>query len=250
MSGNRDIRETGVTSGTHSAMAQALARRRREDEEVAQRRRAQQRLYEAQFRRPSISGPIDAVKSLKKTKKWLEMMFGRFGRDPLQKHPKIPRGDRGPALNDDPTPEQVFRGPEDRVLPVKTVMPPRSHVEIAPWILDSETLEAAYAIDDVESLVWSTDPYSNLWYSVGLILNDEEFLHVRIIDLIRITKFNCINYCCRIYPFYFLFSLCMVMTCCLIWSKMVLQSMSLLFVVLILTVLWRVLFNNIVEHDS
>ena len=46
MSGQRDIREQGIHSGTHSAMSDAVERRRRENEEAAQRRRAHQRLYE------------------------------------------------------------------------------------------------------------------------------------------------------------------------------------------------------------
>ena len=171
MSGQRDIRETGVRSGTHSAMSDALERRRREEEEVAQRRRAHQRLYEAQFRRPSR--PIDKKASLKATQRWLDNAFGRLREKPRTKVP------RGPSMYDELTPEQVFRVPEPKVLPIRTsVMPPKNHAEIAPWILDAETLEAAYAIDDMTLPTWSTDPYSNLWSSVGLILNDDEFKHV------------------------------------------------------------------------
>ena len=172
MSGQRDIRERGVDRNTHSAMSDALERRRREDEEAAQRRRAHQRLYEAQFRRPSK--PIDAKASLRATKRWLDRAFGR-----LREKPKTQAC--GPSLHDDLTPEQVFRGPPVRNVPVQTaVMPPRNHAEIAPWILDAETLEFAFAIDDMTLPTWSTDPYSNLWSSVGLILDDEEFQHVRI----------------------------------------------------------------------
>ena len=174
MSGQRDIREIGVHSGTHRTMEHALERRRREDEEAAQRRRAHQRLYEAQFRRPK-TGPIDREASLRATRRWLDCAFGRHREKPRA---KVLRGTRGPALHDELTPEQVFRGPEERVLPLRTVVPPRTHVEIEPWILDSETLEAAYAIDDMTLPTWSTDPYSNLWTSVGLILNDDDFQHV------------------------------------------------------------------------
>ena len=175
MSGQRDIRETGVHPGSHDAMAQALARRRREDEEAAQRRRAHQRLYEAQFRRPK-TGPIDREASLKITRRWLDCAFGRSREKPRK---KVLRGSDGPFLNDDNlTPEQVFRGPEECVFPLRVEIPPRNHVEIAPWILDAETLEAAYAVDDMTLPTWSTDPYSNLWTSVGLILNDEDFQHV------------------------------------------------------------------------
>ena len=176
MGGSRDIRETGVSARDHSAMAELLERRRREDEEVAQRRRNHQRLYEAQFRRPSV--PIDPKSSLKSTRRWLDLMFGKH-REPKDTRPKVIRGGHGPALHDDLTPEQVFRSPDDRIMPVKTTMPARSHVEIAPWILDAETLEAAYFVDDMSLPTWSTDPYSNLWTSVGLILNDDEFQHVR-----------------------------------------------------------------------
>ena len=174
MSGQRDIREIGVHPGSHDAMEQALARRRREDEEIAHRRRVHQRLYEAQFRRPK-TGPIDREASLKITRRWLDCAFGRSREKPRK---KVLRGSDGPTLNDELTPEQVFRGPEERIFPLKTVIPPRQHVEIDPWILDAETLEAAYAIDDMTLPTWSTDPYSNLWTSVGLILNDEDFQHV------------------------------------------------------------------------
>ena len=195
MPGQRDIRETGVRPGTHDAMEQALARRRREDEEAAQRRRAHQRLYEAQFRRPK-TGPIDREASLKITRRWLNYAFGKSRETPRK---KVLRGSDGPFLNDERelTPEQVFRGPEERIFPVRTIVPPRTHVEIEPWILDAETLEAAFAVDDMTWPTWSTDPYSNLWASVGLILNDDDFQHVSYI-IIPFHSFyafqNCLDY--------------------------------------------------------
>ena len=173
MSGKSDIREKGVHGGTHTAMSDALERRRREEEEAAQRRRAHQRLYEAQFRRPA-SKPIDKKASLRATRRYLDAVFGRQREKPQAIS-------RGPSLYDELTPEQVFHSPEVRVLPVRTeVVQPRKPIEIAPWVLDAETLEASFALDDMDSPVWSTDPYSNLWSSVGLILNDEDFQHVRL----------------------------------------------------------------------
>ena len=174
---SRDVREEGVRSGTHSAMNEALARRRREDEEIAQRRRDHQRLYEAQFRRPAVQLTRS---QLRKTRRWYACkrrgvstrsgaIFGPF-----------PRGDREelPGLHDDPTPDQVFRVPEGAVCTSVSVMPPQAPIETSPWILDAETLEASYYLDDMTLPIWSTDPYANLWSSVGLILNDDEFLPV------------------------------------------------------------------------
>ena len=196
MADRRDVREKGVTAGTHSAMTDALERRRRENEEVAQRRRAHQRLYEAQFRRPS-RGPIDKKASLRATQRWLDNAFGR-----LREKPR--KVSLLPPLHEDLTPEQVFRGPEDReckVLPLREVMPPKKPVEIAPWVLDAETLETAYALDDMTLPTWSINPYSNLWTSVGLILNDTDFQHVRIVhlDIFSLNYNHLLNPINRIY---------------------------------------------------
>ena len=171
---SRDIRESGVHAGSHSAMENALARRRREDEEIARRRRAHQQLYEAQFRR--VTRPSRSRS--KQTRRWFACK--RRGIDPKEGTIFGPffRGEK-PELHDDPTPEQVFRTPEDVVCSSVGVTPPPEPIVTSPWVLDSETLEAAYYLDDMDTPIWSTDPYQNLWSSVGLILNDDDFQHVR-----------------------------------------------------------------------
>ena len=171
MTDQRDIRELGVRTGTHSAMSDALERRRRENEEADHRRRAHQRLYEAQFRRP-VGPPINKEASLKATRRWLDRAFGRLREKPREIT-------RRSSLHGELTPERVFRSPGVRQIRTPAVMTPRNHAEIAPWILDAETLETAYALDDMTLPTWSTDPYSNLWSSVGLILSDDDFQHVR-----------------------------------------------------------------------
>ena len=175
---SRDIREIGVYSDTHSAMDQALARRRREDEEIARRRRDHQRLYRAQFERP-VRTPASRSR---KTRRWFACK--RRGINPKEGIIFGPffRGEHElPELHADPTPEQVFRTSEDDICNSVEAITPRAPIVTAPWVLDSDTLEACYALDDMTHPVWSADPYQNLWTSVGLILSDAEFQHVSLL---------------------------------------------------------------------
>ena len=173
-----DIREKGVHGGTHNTMTYALAARRRYDEDVARRRRAQEELYRAQFRRKAAAS---TSKTPKRSRQWYACK--RLGLDPDTG--VLPPNFRVSAhlrSNPELTPERVFHSPMDKILPRKTeLMPlPREVHESYPlWVLDSETLEAAYDWNDMTNQVWSTEPYDNLWISVGLLLDDESFLHVR-----------------------------------------------------------------------
>ena len=50
------------------------------------------------------------------------------------------------------------------------------------WVLTSAQLALAYEDDttpDLDSRVWSLNVYATAWHSVGLILDDEGFKHVR-----------------------------------------------------------------------
>ena len=215
MQGSRDVRETGVHVRSHSAMEEALARRRREDEEISRRRRAHQQLYLSQFRQP-----VQPTSRSRKTRRWFACKRrGVNTREGTTFGPFFRGEKKLPELHSDPTPEQVFRTPEDDICDSVEVMPPKAPIVTSPWILDAETLEHSYRLDDMDNHVWSVDPYLNLWTSVGLILNDDEFQHVR--HFLYCSFFHRSDH--------FNFSSSLVMMFFWTWSKMVLQLMCLHF---------------------
>ena len=59
------------------------------------------------------------------------------------------------------------------------------------WVLDAEYLENSYLMNgspDPESFLWELDVYDQVWISVGLILNDDAFKHVSILNCTRTVK--------------------------------------------------------------
>ena len=176
-----DIRERGIYPGTHKTMNYALAARRRYDENMARRRRAHDELYRNQFRRKAAAS---TVKTPKKTRQWYACK--RLGIDPDSDYVMPPNFRCEPKRDYTLTPERVFgeyaADPLEEILPRKTELVPfpKDSIESYPlWVLDAETLEAAYDWNDMNNQVWSTDPYDNIWMSVGLLLDDESFQHVR-----------------------------------------------------------------------
>ena len=157
-----DIRERGIFNS--NAMTLALEAQQRYDEMRAAERRRHQELYNSQFRvrRARPIGP-------KPNYRW--WVCQRMGIDPQSDYEPRPffRGTR-----DSPPP--IAEEPESEI----REMPPRTYSPVPSyplWVLDAETLEEAYD-DDVINMshpVWSTEPYDNLWISVGLLLTDEEF---------------------------------------------------------------------------
>ena len=169
-----DIRERGIFGG-NGAYERAIEAHNRHEAEKARRLREYQEAFRRQFR----PKPTQSRRTNKKPLRW--WICKRMGVDPESDYEPRPfhRGRISPELI--PSDIEEENDDDSRAI-TRKIMPPRSTSPVKPvtWVLDAETLEAAYDCDDLDCdlPIWSQDKYDDVWVSVGLIVRDDEFQSV------------------------------------------------------------------------